>query len=196
MNTFNRNELLKICEELGAEQRSQDITIKYINSSFFNKMKKSIEKDRRGEVVFCVLRPNNKIITVTCSEYPKGIFRIPTGGIQYGEDIIKAVFRETREELGIDVKVSSFAGVLKIRFEHGNKFIMFYSYLFILEEMGGRLLIDASDNEVSEIKEVTVDELGEVADLLNNIAGKWSDWGKFRYATTNAIYEYLKSKAY
>jgi 8-oxo-dGTP diphosphatase len=192
LNSFNEKEFLEICGYFNVEPIIEEIYINYTNSSFFNKMKKSIEKDRRGEVVFCVIRPDGKIVTVTCEEYPEGIFRIPTGGIQHGEDIIKAVFRETKEELGIGVEVRKFSGVIKIKFVHGDSSVMFYSYIFIMDEKSGNLLVDASDNEVSEIREVTVEELKDIADTLNNITGKWADWGKFRYATTDAVYRVLK----
>ena len=192
LNTFNEKEFIEICKSFGEEPCIQEIAINYTNSSFFNKVKKSIEKDRRGEVVFCVIRPNGKIITVTCEEYPEGVFRIPTGGIQHGEDIVKAVFRETKEELGIEVEVIKFAGVIKIKFVHGESSVMFYSYIFIMREKSGNLLVDASDNEVSEVLEVGIEELKGVADSLNKITGKWSDWGKFRYTTTEAVYRALK----
>lgn len=193
MNKFNEKEFFEICKKLNRKAAIQDIVIRYANSSFFNKTKASVKRDRRGEVVFCVLRPNGKIITITCSEYPRGIFRIPTGGIGHNENIINAVYREVREELGLEVEIRHFAGVLRIRFEHGNDSVMFYSYIFILDEIGGRLLLDASDDEISEVREVDLDGLEEIVRTLDNIEGKWNDWGKFRYATSNAVLKYLRS---
>ena len=70
---------------------------------------------------------------------------------------------------------------------------MFYSYLFILKEVGGRLLEDASDDEVSEVKEADLHELQHIVHSLNNLEGSWSNWGKFRYETTNAILKYLQN---
>lgn len=192
MNEFNENEFLDICRQLHAEPKAREISIRYPGNSFFNKMKKSIESDRRGEVVFAVIRPNGKIITVTCEEYPKGIFRIPTGGINDDEDILEAVYREVKEELGLEVEIIDFPGVLKIRFEYGNESIQFYSYLFILKEVAGNLLVDAADDEVSEIIEADLQTLESIVHTLNSIQGQWSDWGKFRYESSNAILEYLK----
>lgn len=191
MNRFNDKEFMELCQRLNAEPHIEEVTINYENKGFFNKIKKSVEKDRRGEVVFCVRRPNGKIIVVTCNEYPDGVFRIPTGGIGHEEDIIQAVYRETEEELGLKVDIESFAGVLKIKFENSGETVMFYSYLFILREKGGKLLADAIDDEISEIKELDVDGLRQVGEALLNIKGKWSDWGRFRYETTMAIYRYL-----
>jgi len=191
MNHFNEKEFEDICSIFHTNPRVEEKTI-YVGSSFFNKMETAVQNDRRGEVVFCVIRPNGKIITVRSSDYPSGIYRIPTGGIGYNEDIAAAVYRETKEELGLDVEVLNFAGVIKIRLEYDREHVMFYSYLFILKETGGNILVDASDDEVSEVMEVDMDGLEKVSDSLAEIPGKWNDWGKFRHVTTNAVYKYLK----
>lgn len=192
MNIFNKEEFEQVCKSLNAEPYIKEVEINYPTPGFFNKMKKSIETDRRGEVAFCVSRPNGKIITVTCTEYPEGIFRIPTGGVGHKEDILEAVFRETKEELGLETKIQGFLGVLKIKFVYQKDSCMFYSYLFLLNEVSGRLLMDATDNEVSEVKEVDIKGLEEIANKLSSIEGKWADWGKFRFVTTNAYINYLK----
>jgi 8-oxo-dGTP diphosphatase len=194
MNQFDEDEFREICKYFNACPDVKEVTIKFTGSSFFNEMKRKIEKDRRGEVVFCVIRPNGRIVTVTCDEYPDGVFRIPTGGIGYGENIIEAVFREVKEELGIDTVIDSFAGVLKIKFVYKQESAMFYSYIFIMHETGGKIFVDASDDEVSEIKEVDLEGLKDVTSSLKNITGKWRDWGKFRYATSMAVYNYLTAK--
>jgi len=192
-NNFSRKEFIEICKKFNSGAAVREVVIEYSSSSYFNKVKKAVETDRRGEVAFCVVRPDGRLITVTCEEYPSGTFRVPTGGIGYNEDIVNAVYRETKEELGLKAEITDFAGVIKIRFVHNSCHVMFYSYLFILREISGNLLKDAADNEVSEVREVSVDELEAVALSLKNLSGKWSDWGRFRYETTNAIYRYLKS---
>ena len=142
MNVFNRSEYEKICEKMSTKGQITDVTVRYAISSYFNRIKNMVQWDRRGEVVFCVVRPNGRIIATTCSDYPDGIYRIPTGGIGHNEDIIEAVFREAKEELGLVVRIRDFAGVIRIRFEHADEFVMFYSYIFILDETGGILLKD------------------------------------------------------
>lgn len=193
MNIFNRVEFLDICKKLNTIPKSEVVEINCKSESYFKKMKKAISVDRRGEVVFCVLRPNGKAIAVTCDEYPEGVFRIPTGGIGHREDILEAVFREVREELGLTVEILKFAGVIKIKFCYGDDYVMFYSYVFILKEKAGRLLEDASDDEVSGVKEMDLEELKQAAILLSEIKGKWSDWGNFRHASTMAVYNFLNT---
>lgn len=191
-NFFNEKEYNYICEQLSSKGGISDVTIRYASPSYFNRVKSVVQHDRRGEVVFCVIRPNGKIVAVTCSDYPENIYRIPTGGIDHDENVLEAIFREVYEELGLEVKVKSFGGVVRIRFEHRSEHVMFYSYIFILEEIGGKLLEDASDDEISAVREVDVDELGEIAENLKEIKGKWRDWGQFRYVTTNAVVKHLK----
>jgi|LSQX01.2.fsa_nt_gb ADP-ribose pyrophosphatase YjhB (NUDIX family) len=188
---FSDEELQYICEELQANPSFTDMTIRYGSASYFNRIKKVVRRDRIGEVVFCVIRPNGKIILTRCKNYPESIYRIPTGGIGHNERIIDAIFREVKEELGLAVKIRDFLGVIRIRFEHGDEHALFYSYIFILDEIGGRLLEDASDDEISEIKEVDVEQMEAIVGSLNEIKGKWHDWGKFRYITSNAVLRYL-----
>ena len=192
MNVFNETEYFYICKKLASEGNITDITIRYAMPSYFNRLKSVVQRDRRGEVVFCVIRPNGRIITITCSDYPENIYRIPTGGIGHDEDILEAVYREVKEELGLEVKIRSFGGVIRIRFEHGNDQVMFYSYIFILDEVGGRLLEDASDDEISEIREVDMNGLAKIVRSLEGIKGKWQDWGQFRSITSNAVLQHLK----
>lgn len=194
INIFNELEFKEISEKLNTSPVIRDVTIEYANSSYFNKLKTSVRRDRRGEVVFCVIRPNGRIIAITCEEYPEGIFRIPTGGIGHEEDIIGAVHREVMEELGLTVEIRRFCGVMRIRFVHASQSVMFYSYVFILAETGGRLLEDASDDEVSAISEIGLDELEKIVDELGNIQGKWKDWGKFRHVTSGAVLDFLRQE--
>jgi 8-oxo-dGTP diphosphatase len=195
INVFNEREFLGICSRLGVIPHTEDVAIEYRTGSYFRNVKHSVEIDRRGEVVFCVVRPTGKIITITCEEYPAGVFRIPTGGIGHRENILEAVHREVKEELGLTAEIIDFPGVMKIRFQYGRESVMFYSYLFILRETGGRLLADASDNEISEVREADVQELGQIVENLRDIPGKWKDWGRFRYETSKAVYKYLLNKA-
>lgn len=192
MNVFNEAEYLEICKKLSTDGNISDVSVRYASPSYFNRLKSVIQRDRRGEVVFCVIRPNGRVITITCSEYPKDIYRIPTGGIGHEEDILKAVFREVREELGLEVKIRSFGGVVRIHFEHQNEHVMFYSYIFILDEIDGKLLDDASDDEISEVREVDLDGLERIVRSLEGIKGKWKDWGQFRYVTSNAVLQQLR----
>lgn len=192
MNVFNEKEFVALCQKLNGAPRIKEVTLKEVSEGYFNKVATSVKTDRRGEVVFCVIRPNGRAILITCSEYPEGIYRIPTGGIGHEEDILEAVHREAKEELGLDTEIIGFDGVLKIKFQHKNESVMFYSYLFIVRETGGRLLLDATDDEISQVEEADINGLIQAAEKLKSIQGSWHDWGLFRYETTHASIEYLQ----
>jgi ADP-ribose pyrophosphatase YjhB (NUDIX family) len=189
MNKFDEKEFNELKNILNTDAKEIDYELEYPGESFLNRMKDSVANDRRGEVVFGVVRPNGKLILVTCEDYPKGIYRVPTGGINYGEDILAAVKRETMEELGLKTEILSFGGVIKLKFSYKGDSEMFYCYLFLLKEVSGKLLEDATDVEVSQVLEADYDTACRVHDDLNNIKGKWADWGKFRAVTTKAIAE-------
>lgn len=194
MNAFNEAEFKDICKRLDTDAPITDVIIRYQSQSYFNRIKNVVHRDRRGEVVFCVIRPNGKIVAITRNDYPKNIYRIPTGGIGQNEDVIGALYREVKEELGLDVEISAFVGVIRIRFEYKNENIMFYSYIFILNDIGGELLKDASDDEISEVMEVDLDGLERIVRSLAKVKGKWEDWARFRYITSKAVLNYLRSQ--
>lgn len=194
LNIFNEDEFNFLCKKYNMRAKVEDIEIKCSKSEYVIKKRCITNKDRRGEVVFCVQRPSGEYILITCEEYPKGTFRVPTGGINHEEDIIEAVIRETKEELGLEVEILDFIGVLKIKFTYGDEFSMFYSYMFLLKETGGTLLEDATDDEVSEVMEAKLEDFENVLDALLNMDGDWVDWGRFRYMTSNAVYNYLKNR--
>ncbi len=194
LNIFNEDEFNCLCKKYNMRAKVEDIEIKCSKSEYVINKKSITNKDRRGEVVFCVQRPSGKYILITCEEYPKGIFRVPTGGINYDEDIIEAVIRETKEELGLEVEILDFIGVLKIKFTYGEEYSMFYSYMFLLNETGGRLLEDATDDEVSQVMEAKLEDFENVLDALLKMKEDWVDWGRFRYMTSNAVYKYIKNK--
>lgn len=168
------------------------VDIVYESGHFWRRARELVRRDRFGEVVFAVERPNGRIVTVTSREYPEGVFRVPTGGIAYGEDILSAVHREVGEELGLSVEVERFIGVLAFRIWHGTESFPFYSFLFHLRETGGRLLEDATDDEVSAVREADADDLSELSARLMGIRPDWRDWGHFRYETTHVFEQYLR----
>ncbi|MBC8446212.1 MAG: NUDIX domain-containing protein, partial [Chloroflexi bacterium] len=51
---------------------------------------------RRGEVIFAVKRPGGLILH-TKDIYPPGIYRLPSGGVSWGESVLSALHREVRE---------------------------------------------------------------------------------------------------
>lgn len=190
-NAFNRQEFEQLKKQYGKGAQEEDFTFVLRNEGFFNEVKHNTENDRRGEVAFIVKRPNSKLIVVRTSFYPEGIYRIPTGGINYGENIIEALYREVKEELGLDVQIDQFLGVIKYHMFYKEKKVDFYSYIFLVREIGGNILVDALEDEVSQFKEVDKKELMEVVNALQSMEGNWKDWCYFRAQTTRYALKYI-----
>jgi 8-oxo-dGTP diphosphatase len=176
--------------QYGRDAWVRTVPLKYHSVRFFYRTKDLVATDRMGEVVFAVERPNGKFITVRSKEYPEGIFRVPTGGIKHGEDIVGAVKREVSEELGLVAEIVRFIGVYRIELKRGKDRVYFYSFFFHLKEISGNLLADASDDEVDEVMEADANDLENLSERLKSIDKDWKDWGLFRYLTTKAICDY------
>jgi len=78
---------------------------------------------------------------MTKTFYPRGIFRLPTGGIKYDESILNALLRETHEEMGLDVLVRRLLAAVAycVVGEVTNKPPVFNTFAFLLDETGGAL---------------------------------------------------------
>ncbi len=191
MNSNKQTNLEELKQRLGTNAWTRVIDFPFERKRFFFRTRDLILNDRMGEVVFAVERPNGRFICVRSKDYPKGVFRIPTGGVGHGEDILGAVKREVSEELGLVTQVERFIGVNDTRLTYKDETISFYSFFFHMKEAGGRLLEDATDQEVSEVLETGSEELYKLSENLLNLQKEWRDWGKFRYLTTHVVADYV-----
>ena len=136
--------------------------------------------DRRGEVGLFILRPSGNVILHTKDFYPEVIYRVPTGGIERGEDVVTAVHREAHEETGLTVAIERCLGVLEYEFRHQGETLPFVSYVFLLRENGGQLCPQDEGERITSLREVPLTELEAVAQNLRAIEADWRDWGHYR----------------
>lgn len=169
-----------LVQQFGGIPEIESVLLEYVNPRFFMSRQSSYRTERRGEVVFVVQRPSGCYVVTRMKEYPEGIYRLPSGGISYGEEVVPALGREIQEELGLRTEVEAFLGTIKYDIRCGANSIPFASYVFLLKEIGGRILEDAEDDEVSEYCEVDADGLMPIAGKLRSINDSWRDWGNFR----------------
>lgn len=135
---------------------------------------------RAAEVVPLVRRPNGRYVVHTKSFYPQGVFRLLSGGIKPGEDLVAAVWREVWEETGLRVRIERFLGVIHHEFHHQGKVLPFTSYLFLVAEEGGTLGNHDPQEAISAYREVELAELIKLAEELEMLPAQWADWGRFR----------------
>ncbi len=157
-------------------------------------------KDRFGEVLMAVRRPNGKLLVAIKTFYPRGAYRLPTGGIHHGESIYDALLRETKEETGLGTVVRRFLATIAYRGRSSPTAApLFHTFAFLLDEIGGTLGALDKSEQIEDWREIAPAELPAQADLLESlttegkkgIGGSWADWGRFRAVAHRAVADAL-----
>ena len=180
------------------EPRRVDATI---NDGFFDPIH---NPDRVGEVCMIVRRPNRKVLLSIKTFYPRGAYRLPTGGIHHGEGIFDALVRETLEETGLETTIRRFLAAIAYRPRSSpDGPPIFHTFAFLLDEVGGMLEARDREERIEEYREVDPAELLAVADGLErvtsmhsvDIGGDWADWGRFRAVAHRVVHEALAKES-
>ena len=142
--------------------------------------------DRYGEVCMVVRRPKGTLLLSIKTFYPRGAYRLPTGGIHRGEPIFDALVRETNEETGLQTEVRRFlARIAYHSVDAPGTAPLFHTFAFLLDEVGGTLGAIDTTEQIEDWREIEVAELRHVADFLDDlrtpgtldIGGDWRAWG-------------------
>jgi 8-oxo-dGTP pyrophosphatase MutT (NUDIX family) len=140
----------------------------------------SILRKRAAEVVLLLRRPNGRYLVHTKAFYSPGVYRLLSGGIKPGEDLLMAVRREAWEETGLEVRIERFLGVIQHVFSYQGKSLPFTSYLFLVAEEGGTLGNRDPEEAISAYREIEPTDLLRLAEELEMLPPQWADWGRFR----------------
>lgn len=146
--------------------------------------------DRRAEVVFAIQDPNGAVWVHAKTNYPRHIYRLPSGGVHWDEAVHAALLREISEETGLDVTVERFLGLLEYRFHHGQLTAPFASYVFHVRSRGG-VPQPQADESISEFRQVLPSQLLVMAAELRNLIGDRRHWGQWRALVHDLVYEAL-----
>ena len=147
---------------------------------------------RHSEVIFLIRRTNGLYVTHTKASYPSGVYRLPSGGIKPGEDLLTALWREATEETNLALHIERFLIIIHYRFEYGENRFPFTSYLFSLQERDGRMLrSNDPSEEITGFKENTLAEIGDLAKELESLPAEWRDWGRFRAVAHRLVVQLL-----
>jgi len=152
---------------------------------------KSDTKVRVAEVIILLRRRNGNYLVHTKAFYPEGVYRLMSGGIKPGEDLLASLRREAREETGLCVRIERFLGILHYEFIWGDDRVAFASYLFLVGEMGGVLRCNDAHEQITGFREVTLADIASLARQLEALPEDWADWGRFRAAAHRMVVEGL-----
>ncbi len=149
-------------------------------------------KKRRGEVVFVLPRPNERVLLHTKTFYPPGSFRLLSGGIELGEPVETALRRELYEETGLSIKPVRLLGVVEYEFRHGTESAPYVSYIFLMEPSSAEIKPTDTKERIAEFREFPLSELDQVAENLENLPEDWRDWGRYRAIPHRLVAEAIK----
>jgi 8-oxo-dGTP pyrophosphatase MutT (NUDIX family) len=156
--------------------------------------------DRFAEVCMVVRRRNGKLPLCIKTFYPRGAYRLPTGGIHHAEPILDALLRETTEETALETEVRRFLAWITYRDASSpERPPLFHTFAFLLDEIGGTFKTRDEEEQIEDWIEIEPSALHDVADRLdgigsapsNEIGGDWADWGHFRAIVHRVVHEEL-----
>ncbi len=185
--TTSHNDLLDEAEI--AELSAKYGTPKRLACALLSSELKALEfnERRRGEVVFPIFR-EDRILTITKDFYPKGVYRLPSGGIHMGERIKEALHREVREETGLEIVSARFLGIITY---YDGGILLYVSYLFAIDGSKGELAPEDEDEGIIDYRWVSIEELERIAQHLADLEDDWNNWGRFRAIVHKFLYEIL-----
>ena len=186
-----RTEIAALTEQLGAPL-TRDVALDDIAFDPVG------NPSRFAEVCMVVRRPSGNVLLSIKTFYPRGAYRVPTGGMDRDEPILDAVLRETLEETGLAVEVRRFLVALTYR-DGPTGPPVFHTFAFLLDDPSGAPVTPLDEHEQLEaFIELPVDELPRVAERLDRIAPdaapgipNWDAWGRFRAHVHRAVHEAL-----
>jgi ADP-ribose pyrophosphatase YjhB (NUDIX family) len=185
---FNKLEITQLAAEYG-QPIHRDLTIdadKYLFSS-----RQARSNSKRGEVVMLIDRPNGSLLLHRKGWYERGVYRLPTGGIEWGEEIDETLHRELEEETGYYAGSQKFLGILDCHFVFKTSQTRFISYLFYLWDLSGTLRLPTSNEDISDFRDIPKIDLPQVAENLRHVPPPRTGWGKWRSLAHDFAFELL-----
>lgn len=136
-------------------------------------------------------RPNESLLLHRKGWYERGVYRLPTGGIEWGEEIEETLIRELEEETGYYGGNQRFLGILNCNLVYQSTATRFVSYLFYLWDLQGSLRLPTSNEDISDFRDIAVAELPQVAENLRHVPSPRASWGEWRAVAHDFAYELL-----
>jgi 8-oxo-dGTP pyrophosphatase MutT (NUDIX family) len=139
---------------------------------------------KRAEVLMAAANPKGEIWVHQKRDNPGGVWRLPTGKLEPGEDADGALPREVMEEFGTTLPVLKTLGVLEVRAEGVEESFLSHYYLLEASDITPEPL-DESEG-LDDFRAVSPADLRALATALRSLPPSpdfgWRDvyWGHFR----------------
>lgn len=144
-----------------------------------------------SEVIMVLPRPGGKILTLTKSFYPDGIFNLPSGGIHPGESPEEAFLREVAEETGLSVNLQSEIAQIEHHCYFEDQSLDFTSHVMLGTESSQNPHPADDEESISGYFDADADGLLRFAANMRALTGRWVGFGRFRATALDFVAEYL-----
>jgi 8-oxo-dGTP pyrophosphatase MutT (NUDIX family) len=161
---------------------------------YLRRLRVAREPDRRGEVIFVIRDPADRIWVHTKAHYPSHIYRLFSGGIHWHETVEEALWREVAEETGLQCTVERFLGLVVYCFQADGAEAPFASYIFLLRTDFSQPICTESEDvagEVAGYRAILPSQLLDLSSDLRNLIGDRRGWGQWRALALDLVWEEL-----
>jgi len=126
---------------------------------------KSTTMNGRIHDITLFISKNDGYIFISKAFYPPGLFRAPSGGVNFGEDFEEGAKREAREETGVEIELEIFMLIIDVQFKSEDDFLDWRSYIFKASYVSGE--IEPQDkHEISAARLVHLDEIPKFREIM------------------------------
>jgi len=126
---------------------------------FDKEHKRNLENFKFRVSVYGVLCRGKEILV---QRHPKlKTYGLPGGGVEIGENIKGSLFREFREETGLDVKAGKLITVTEDFFTHEGEDAHSVLITFEVSSVGGKLLPEGNQDDTGEVKFIGLEDLNK-----------------------------------
>jgi 8-oxo-dGTP pyrophosphatase MutT (NUDIX family) len=165
-----------------------------------------VSNRRRAEICYIMHRGSvtDGVLLHIKTFYPRGAYRLPTGGIHQGEQVMETLGREIKEETGLtvgngpdQVQVQRCLGVISYALAHRGlqQTFPFATYHFLAQMPRDAEIVTLDPEEhIGGWAWRKPQELWKVAAYLEQVGKRspeWGDWGHFRSLSHRFVAERL-----
>ncbi len=151
-----------------------------VNRDFLRPDRRPVKPGRRAEVLLVVVGPDGRVLVHTKAFYPRGTFRLLSGGIHVGESVEEALARELLEETGTHAEDHCLIGVLGYDIRCEDEHLAFASYVYRVDLSTLAVRSGDAEEQISEFRWIPFADLSRIRDDLLRVPSGWRDWGRFR----------------
>lgn len=169
----------------------ESVTIE-VDKKYFEYMRTGKgEMDTRSEVVMVLPRPGGRVLTLTKSFYPSGIYNLPSGGMHPGETPQQAFAREVSEETGLTVALQSRIGRIDHILTSAGGQTSVTSHIILGTESTETPHPSDEGEDINEYKDAGIEDLRRCAEQMRSLTGRWLGFGRFRSTALDLVADYL-----